>query len=308
MNQQERDVIAGLFDRLKSAESQQRDPQVDAFIRERLTQQPGAVYALLQSMYVSEQALGDLSKQNEAMQGQVRDLQGQINHMEGEIHRLRQAPPPAQQSGGFLSGLFGSKPAEPPPRPINMGMAPPPPGFGQPQGGPPPGYGAPPQRGPWGAPQGGPPPGQYGAPMGGPQGAPWGQQAPPPQQGGMGGGGFLATAATAAVGVAGGMLAANAISSMMSGGRANASPAPSSGSTPAAGSTPGAGNQTSAEKSGEQSATPASEQSYDKAAPDQGNSQPASYDDGNNYNQGGYQQASYDDGNSYDDFSGGDDV
>ncbi len=67
MNQQERDIIAGLFDRLKSAESQQRDPAVDAFIKERLVQQPGAVYALLQTMYVSDQALNDLAKQNEQL-------------------------------------------------------------------------------------------------------------------------------------------------------------------------------------------------------------------------------------------------
>ena len=63
MNQQERDILAGLFDRLKSAETQQRDPQVDAFIRERLAVQPGAVYALLQSRYVSDQALGSAGDQ-----------------------------------------------------------------------------------------------------------------------------------------------------------------------------------------------------------------------------------------------------
>ena len=152
MNQQERDIIAGLFDRLKSAESQQRDPEVDAFIKERLVQQPGAVYALLQSMYVSDQALNDLSRQNEAMQGQLRAMQGQIDQLHQQLQRQ-----PEPQQGGFLSSIFGSKPAAPPPappRPLGMGMAPPPPGFGQQPaapayGGPPqPGYGAPPQPGP----------------------------------------------------------------------------------------------------------------------------------------------------------------
>ncbi|MGQ3354726.1 MAG: DUF2076 domain-containing protein, partial [Phreatobacter sp.] len=177
MNQQERDIIAGLFDRLKSAESQQRDPAVDTFIKERLVQQPGAVYALLQTMYVSDQALNDLSKQNEQLQGQVASLQGQVDQMQQQLqYAQRQAE--QQQSGGFLSSIFGSKPAAPPPmppRPLNTGMAPPPPGFGQPQGGPPQGYGAPPQ-GQYGA----PPPGQFGGPpqggFGAPQpGGPWGR-------------------------------------------------------------------------------------------------------------------------------------
>ena len=104
MNQQERDIIAGLFDRLKSAESQQRDPDVDAFIKDRLAQQPGAVYALLQSMYVSEQAMNDLSKRNEGMQGEIRNLQGQIGQMQQHIQQLQQQ---AQRQKLQVRGALG---------------------------------------------------------------------------------------------------------------------------------------------------------------------------------------------------------
>lgn len=201
MNQQERDIIGGLFDRLKAAESQQRDPQVDAFIKERLATQPGAVYAMLQTMYMSEQAIQNLNAQLEQQGAQILQMQAHID----QLSRSQ------QQSGGFLSGLFGSKPAAPPPMPPRpmgappqMGMAP-----GQP-------YGAQPQ-GPWG----GPPPGA--------QPGPWGAQQQPPQRQG---GGFLATAATAAVGVAGGMLLANAISGMMNSSTQTASGAPAAAPVP----------------------------------------------------------------------------
>ncbi len=67
---------------------------------------------------------------------------------------------------------------------------------------------APFQRGPMGGPAPGPWGGQQAAP------GPWGQTAQPQRQG-MG---FLGTAAMTAAGVAGGILAANAISNMFSGG------------------------------------------------------------------------------------------
>ncbi|WP_164096103.1 DUF2076 domain-containing protein, partial [Serratia marcescens] len=80
--EQERDILAGLFDRLRSAEGQQRDPQVDAFIRERLAQQPGAVYAMLQSIYVSDQTIAEISRQNEDLQGQLRQAQVQVQQLQ----------------------------------------------------------------------------------------------------------------------------------------------------------------------------------------------------------------------------------
>lgn len=164
MTPQERDIIGGIFDRLRQAEGQPRDPQAEAFIAERIRSQPYAPYIMAQTIYMQEQALANLQQQIE------------------ELQRRQQQP---QQSGGFLSSLFGG----------GRQAAPPPPAY-QP-----------------------PPQGYQQQPMGAPQGGPWQQQpaAQQPQRQGMG---FLGTAAAAAVGVAGGMMVANALSNAFAHGAA----------------------------------------------------------------------------------------
>jgi len=57
MQQQERDLISGLFDRLKPFESQLRDGEAEAFIKGLAAQQPAAPYLLVQTVLVQEQAL-----------------------------------------------------------------------------------------------------------------------------------------------------------------------------------------------------------------------------------------------------------
>lgn len=57
MQQQERDLISGLFDRLKPFESQPRDGEADSLIRGLTMQQPAAPYLLVQTVLVQEQAL-----------------------------------------------------------------------------------------------------------------------------------------------------------------------------------------------------------------------------------------------------------
>ncbi|MCX7326206.1 MAG: DUF2076 domain-containing protein [Hyphomicrobiales bacterium] len=192
MTPQERDVIAGIFDRLKPAASQPRDPEADRFIAERLQQQPYAAYAMAQSMYVQEQALLNMQAQIEQLQAQVQQLQSQ---------------PAPQPSGGFLSGLFGggapARPAAPPPQPMQRPMT------GQPM--------APQQGGPWG--------GQQVAPQ---QGGPWGGQAQQPAQ--RQGGGFMQTAMATAAGVAGGMVLGNVLMNAMQGSKGD--PASQAASTP----------------------------------------------------------------------------
>jgi uncharacterized protein len=102
MTPQERDVIAGIFDRLKPAASQPRDPEAEKLIADRLKDQPYAPYAMAQSVYVQEQALANLQSQVETLQAQLADMQ-------------RAAQAQAPQQGGFLSGIFGggAKPAAP---------------------------------------------------------------------------------------------------------------------------------------------------------------------------------------------------
>jgi uncharacterized protein len=181
MSPEEKNVIGGIFERLKGAANAQRDVEAEKFIADQIKAQPYAPYVMAQSIYAQEQALT-------SMQQQIEQLQNQVQQLEQYAQQVQQQP----QGGGFLGGLFGggAKPVAPPP----MNRAP----FqhGRPQA-----MQAAPQAGPWGQPQGAPPAG------------PWGQQQP--QRQGMG---FLGTAMTTAAGVAGGMLAANALSNMFSGG------------------------------------------------------------------------------------------
>ena len=57
MQQQERDLISSLFDRLKPFESQARDGEAESFIKGLAAQQPAAPYLLVQTVLVQEQAL-----------------------------------------------------------------------------------------------------------------------------------------------------------------------------------------------------------------------------------------------------------
>lgn len=185
MTPQERQLVDELFDRLSKLENAPRDPDAIAAISDGLRKAPGAVYALVQTTLLQDEAL---------------------RRAHDRIQELEAAHAPEQpQSGGFLDTmrdtLFGSSPSRgsvpnvPPreQRPVwNSGQT-----MQQAQ----PGYGQPP----------------YGQAYGqGPgQGPGQGYGAPPV---GGGGGSFLGTAAAAAAGVVGGSLLLSSIRGMMGGG------------------------------------------------------------------------------------------
>lgn len=197
MTPQERQLIDDLFAKLSKLESAPRDPEAVAAMAQGLRSAPNAVYALVQTVLVQDEALK------------------QAHH---RIEELEAAGAPEQQQpqGGFLDSMrdaifgqgqsHGSVPNVPPPgtgsRPVwNSGqvMQQAQPagrydqGYGQGGYGQQPGYNQ-----PYGAPQG-----QMGAPMGGAFG---------------GGGSFLGTAAAAAAGTIGGSLLLNSFRGMMGGG------------------------------------------------------------------------------------------
>ncbi len=74
MNPQERQVIDGIFDRLKNVATQPRDPEAERYIGELVQKQPYATYALAQSVYVQEQALLNQQQQIEQLQAEVAEL------------------------------------------------------------------------------------------------------------------------------------------------------------------------------------------------------------------------------------------
>ena len=185
MTPQERQMIDDLFDRLARLESAPRDPDAVAAIAQGLRQAPNAVYALVQTVLVQDEAL---------------------KRANSRIQELEADGAPAQQpSGGFLDSMrgaifgqeqqHGSVPNVPPPssRPVwNSGQVmqqtQAPGHYDQAPYGQPPSYAQQPSYGqPYGA-----------APMGG-------------------GGSFLGTAAAAAAGMIGGSLLLGSIRSMMGG-------------------------------------------------------------------------------------------
>ena len=184
MTPQERAVIDGIFEKLRPAASQPRDPEVDRYIADLMRQNPHAAYAMAQSVFVQEQALINQQQQIEQMQGEIAQLQQQSA---------------APQGGGFLSGIFGGG-AKPQPQQM--------PAYGQRAQ---PGYGQ----------QGMNQQGMQPQAQAQPQAGPWGQPQQPPQRQGMG---FLGTAAAAAAGVAGGMMLGNVLSGAFGGGQAHAAP------------------------------------------------------------------------------------
>lgn len=181
MTPQERQLVDELFDRLSKLENAPRDPDAIAAISDGQRKAPGAIYALVQTVLLQDEAL---------------------KRAHNRIQELEAAHAPEQaQSGGFLDTmrdtLFGGSPSRGsvpnvPPREQrsvwNTGQAMP-----QAQ----PGYGAPPP---------------YGQTYG--QGPGQGYGAPPV---GGGGGSFLGTAAAAAAGVVGGSLLLSSIRGMMGG-------------------------------------------------------------------------------------------
>jgi hypothetical protein len=189
MTPQERQLVDDLFDRLAKVESAPRDPDAIAAMQEGLRKAPNAIYALVQTVLVQDEAL---------------------KRANARIQELEQAhTPEQQQSGGFLDSMRdtifgkeqrGSVPNVPPPapgRPVwNSGQV-----LQQSQGG---GHY---DQGPY--PQGGP--GGYGQ-----QGYGQGGFGAPPFGGG--GSSFLGTAAATAAGMVGGSLLLNSIRGMMGGG------------------------------------------------------------------------------------------
>jgi hypothetical protein len=191
MTPQERQLVDDLFDRLSKVEGAPRDPDALDAITQGQRRAPNALYALVQTVLLQDEAL-------KRAHDRIQQLEG---HGEAE---------PAAQ-GGFLDSmrdaLFGQNPNQArgsvpsvrPPEPSraawNTGQV-----IGQP----------PAQQG--GYAQGGYAPGGY-TQGGYGQGPAMGQQ---PQAGG--GGSFLGTAAAAAAGMVGGSLLLGSIRSMMGGG------------------------------------------------------------------------------------------
>jgi hypothetical protein len=189
MTPQERQLIDDLFDRLSRLESAPRDPDAVAAIAQGLRKAPNAVYALVQTALVQDEALKRANDHIQELEAALGPEQNQQNQSGGFLDSMRdaifgQGQPPHGSVPNVRAPDMGGRPV------WNSGQV-----MQQSQS--PGSYNQ----------------GSYGnqAPYGQPYG---GQQAPF----GGGGGSFLGTAAAAAAGVVGGSMLLGSIRSMMGGG------------------------------------------------------------------------------------------
>ncbi len=192
MTPQERQLIDDLFDRLSKLESAPRDPNAAAAIAQGLRSAPNAVYALVQTALLQDEAL--------------KRADSHIQQLEAELGSGQ------NQSGGFLDSMRETIFGQSQPRGSVPNVRPP----------------DLPSRPTWNSGQvlqQSQRPEQYNQ-------APYGQPQPPygAQQAPIGGGGsFLGTAAAAAAGMVGGSLLLGSIRSMMGGSGSHQSFGDSSG-------------------------------------------------------------------------------
>ena len=95
MTPEERQLISGLFDRMRSYGAPDKDRDAEALINQWVRANPDATYMLVQSVLVQEQAL-------EAANDRVQELEDAAARMEG-----RGDARPRARSGGFLGGVWG---------------------------------------------------------------------------------------------------------------------------------------------------------------------------------------------------------
>ena len=180
MSPEERQLLTGLFDRIRGAATAPRDQEAEALIQDATKAQPYAPYFLAQTVLVQDQALRAANDRLQELEGKVKDLEAG--------RRMRRGP--ADSSAG-LARCLGA--ADPRPR-LRAAAASPSGRWNQPP---------PPPQGGWQQPpQGYAPPGA--AP------GPWPVVASP-------GGGFLTGALGTAAGVAGGVLLADSIRGLFAG-------------------------------------------------------------------------------------------
>jgi uncharacterized protein len=99
MEHEERQLITGLFDRMRGFGAVQKDRDADQLIAQYVRSMPDAPYLLVQSVLIQEQAL--------------QQADARMQELEARVQELETRPAPQASGGSFLGGLFGggAKPA-----------------------------------------------------------------------------------------------------------------------------------------------------------------------------------------------------
>jgi uncharacterized protein len=120
MQSEERELITGLFGRLQPFESQPRDGEAEALIKDLAVRQPAAPYLLVQTVLVQEQAL-------KAAQERIAELEARAGSAPAASGFLGSAPKigPWGATAGAPAAPAGPRPSVPPTRsPLQAAVAP----------------------------------------------------------------------------------------------------------------------------------------------------------------------------------------
>jgi hypothetical protein len=116
MQSEERELITGLFGRLQPFESQPRDGEAEALIKDLAVRQPAAPYLLVQTVLVQEQAL-------KAAQERIAELEARAGAAPAASGFLGSAPKIGP--GGAPAAPAAPRPSVPPTRsPLQAAVAP----------------------------------------------------------------------------------------------------------------------------------------------------------------------------------------
>jgi hypothetical protein len=186
MNADDRQLINGLFERMRNVGALDKDHDAEAFIHDSMRQNPDSPYLLVQSVLVQEQALQRADERIKALEAELAEKSAPAGAQPAAWETSR----PASGSGSYVGPRSSA-------------------GFGGGNGAAASAVSSVPAAGraPWQSSQ------RPGAGQGAGAGAGQGRGAEQRQAGG----GFMAQAMTTAAGVAGGMLLASGISSLFSG-------------------------------------------------------------------------------------------
>jgi hypothetical protein len=148
MTPQERQLVDQLFERLATLENSPRDPDAVRAINDGLERAPNAVYALVQTTLVQDEALKRAHARIEELEGggspgEQQQPRGFLDNIRDTMFGREEPPrgsvPNARTGGLGASGVWGAGPGGPPPS--GYGPGPGGPGPGQGYGQPPAGYG-----------------------------------------------------------------------------------------------------------------------------------------------------------------------
>lgn len=136
MTPQEAQLVEDLFDRLARLEAAPRDPEAERLIAQGLQQAPHAVYALVQTALVQDEALKRANARIEELQAQVGGA-GEPEQPRGFLDSMREAvigrreprgsvpnvrpAAPGYQPQGFQPQGYQPQPGYPPPPPYGAG-------------------------------------------------------------------------------------------------------------------------------------------------------------------------------------------